>query len=101
MFGLSPADHAFIHSVLVHPLQMAGATVWIFGSRARGDHKKFSDLDVLYEMKSGYVLPAGFLSKIKEQLEESNLAVKVDVVDIADLAESYRANVLRDRAAWR
>ncbi|MBE9540577.1 MAG: nucleotidyltransferase domain-containing protein [Proteobacteria bacterium] len=31
----------------MNPLKNQGANVWIFGSRARGDHQEYSDLDLM------------------------------------------------------
>ncbi len=62
-------------------------------SRARGDNQKFSDLDVLVE---GNVDPK-VLSKIREDLDDSSLPIKVDIVLDSTLAESYRKGVEQDR----
>jgi uncharacterized protein len=67
--------------------------VSIFGSRARGDFRQFSDLDVLVE---GPVSPS-LLSSVSESLEESTLPFRVDIVLEGDLADSYRPGVLRDK----
>ncbi|MCM0606891.1 MAG: nucleotidyltransferase domain-containing protein [Xanthomonadaceae bacterium] len=71
--------------------------VWIFGSRARGDEKKFSDLDVLYESKT--LLPLSVLSKIKEDIEESKITIKVDIVLLKDLPKTFLPTTLKDRIA--
>jgi len=92
-FGLSDDQVTLIREVLVAPLIKAGCKVFVFGSRARGDNQKFSDLDILVE---GPVAPET-LSHITETLEESSLPFRVDVVALSDLAESYRAGVLKDR----
>ena len=44
-FGLSEDELNTLAQLVVGPLVGAGAKVWCFGSRARGDHKKFSDID--------------------------------------------------------
>jgi len=49
MFGLSPKEIAYIRLKVVAPLEKAGLKVFVFGSRARGEHKKYSDLDLLVE----------------------------------------------------
>jgi uncharacterized protein len=96
-WGLEPKHLEILNQLLFMPLKKHGARVWVFGSRARGDHKKFSDLDVLFE--ESQPLPMSALSKIKEDLEESVLPIKVDLVDLQHLAESYRPNVLHERIA--
>jgi predicted nucleotidyltransferase len=94
-WGLEPLDLQLLERLLFEPLKARGARVWIFGSRARGDQKKFSDLDVLFEESNPISLVE--LSKIREELEESELPIKVDLVAVKDLAESYRASVMKDR----
>jgi len=49
-FGLTNSELATITSVLSEPLKSQGALIWIFRSRARGDHKTFSDLDIPFEL---------------------------------------------------
>lgn len=76
------------------PLFDQGATIYVFGSRARGDHKKFSDLDLLID---GDRLARSDIAAAKEALENSNLPIKVDLVWKKDLADSYRTSVEKDK----
>ena len=94
-FGLSEKHFQIVQDLAINPLKLQGAHIWIFGSRARGDHRPFSDLDILF--KANRPLPSGLLGKINESLEESHLPIKVDIVEESDLAESYKENVFRDR----
>jgi len=95
-FGLEDRHWQTIQSELIQPLKMLGAEVWIFGSRARGDHKPFSDLDVLYKAKAQEISLAT-IGKIQEALTTSNLPIKVDIVADNDLVESYRNSAILDR----
>ena len=92
-FGLEPQHRVLLEKLVLAPLRAMGCQVWVFGSRARGDYKKFSDLDLLIEGQPS----AQLLGEICENLEESSLPIKVDLVVESNLAESYRPNVLRDR----
>lgn len=94
-FGLSHKDWALVLNLVINPLKKQKAKVWIFGSRARGNFKPFSDLDIVFENQEKF--PQGFLSKIIEAVEESNLVIKVDLVSFDDLAESYKESVLKER----
>jgi len=96
-FGLSLNDWNTLKSILIDPLKNEDSKVWIFGSRATGRFRKFSDIDVLFETSKP--LPVAFLSQIKEKLEESNLPIKVDIVETIHLAESYAEQILKDRIA--
>ena len=94
---MNQTQYQILNSTVIGPLKEAGAKVWIFGSRARGDHRKFSDVDLLYEFPEGLSPPKGFIFDIKSELEESRFHFKLDLVDVKELASSYRDNVLGDR----
>jgi predicted nucleotidyltransferase len=96
-FGLSDEHFQILNQIVISPLKSHGASVWIFGSRARGDHKPFSDVDIMFERKDSTQFPKGFISHIIEEIEESRLYFKVDLVDADELAESYRSGALADR----
>jgi predicted nucleotidyltransferase len=96
-FGLTPEQFEILNQVVVSPLKSHDATVWIFGSRARGDHKPFSDLDIMYDTKDSTQLPKGFISHLREEIEESRLPFKVDLVDVNYMADSYKSGALADR----
>ncbi len=71
--------------------------VYIFGSRARGDHTPRSDLDLgfLSEEDIGYEL-----ALLRELLEESNLTFSVDVVDLSRTSDEFKEAVLREGRVW-
>ena len=94
-FGLTLSEFDYLQNELVAPLKEVGATVWIFGSRARGDHKKFSDVDILVESHDEKINT--LLSRIREKFEEGNFPYKIDLLLIEDLAQSYKDSVLKDR----
>lgn len=96
-FGITDQEWILLKELVLKPLKDLGAKIWIFGSRARGTHHKFSDIDLLFELKNNQRLPLEKLSKITELLENSNLPYKVDLVNIVDLAEAYKSSVLQDR----
>ena len=92
-FGLSAHHCDVLTRLLIEPLSKVGCKVGLFGSRARGDFREFSDIDILVE---GHV-PTSLLSTVQEALEESNLPFRVDIVQEKDLAPAYRQSVMRDR----
>jgi len=79
-FGLKAEHWKIIELVLLASLKQQGAKIWIFGSRARGNFKEFSDLDVLFQTQAP--LPPCLISNIQEALEESRLPIKVDLVEV-------------------
>ena len=94
-FGLTDEQYEYIQKVVVAPLQKRNLEVWCFGSRARGDFQKFSDLDLLIEGQCDDL--QRIVSQIKETLETSNFHYKVDIIIEEELAESYAESVARDK----
>ena len=43
------------------------------------------------------MVPMSLIAKIQEDVENSSLPIKIDLVAEADLAESYRESILRER----
>ena len=96
-FGLTDEQVAFVDKVVIEPLVSSGAKVFCFGSRARGDHRQFSDLDLMVESTAK---DERLLGSIAEQVQKSNFPLKIDLVHVLDYAESYRAGYLKDRIEW-
>ncbi len=65
--------------------------IWVFGSRARGDFREYSDIDLLIE--STPILTSAEKQALASQLEESDLAYKVDLVLPDEVYLPYRANI--------
>lgn len=78
----------------MNPLKNQGATVWVFGSRARGDHQEYSDLDLMVSARDDI---AAHVSKIQEVLEQENFPFTVDIVESKNFAESYQDSFDRDK----
>lgn len=93
-FGLTEQQYQYIQEIVVVPLKKQGATVWIFGSRARGEHTEFSDIDIMVESAEDISSNVG---EIKETLENGNFPYIVDIVQNKDFAESYRESFERDK----
>lgn len=92
--GLTEDHYKFLLKNLVLPLEQKGATVWAFGSRARGDHHTYSDLDIMIESATDVTRE---ISRIKEFFSKSNFPYKVDLVAFDDFAESYKEGYFKDR----
>ncbi len=115
-FGLSQNDFQLIEQLAVDPLKKNGATVWVFGSRARGTHRQFSDLDLMYEFRLSADADAveaharadaldqgainSLVSSIRDALEDSNVTIKVDLVSRREVAKSYALGIEKDKVEW-
>lgn len=96
-FGLTPEQLVFIRETIVAPLKAHGADVYVYGSRARGDHRPFSDLDLMVEAPAT-IAPA--LSAARERVEKGNFPYKIDLVLLSEFAEAYKPGYLRDRTLF-
>ncbi|HEY7577294.1 MAG TPA: nucleotidyltransferase domain-containing protein [Acetobacteraceae bacterium] len=70
------------------------ARVYVFGSRAWGGARRYSDLDLALES----VRPLGLdmLGEVAEALSLSDIPYKVDTVDLATAEPSFRASIAAD-----
>ena len=84
--NLSQAELKEILAILKK--QVPNYEVWAFGSRVRGEAKPFSDLDIVVMTEQ----PLSFEKRadIEAAFDESDLVFRVDVVDWANTAESFR-----------
>lgn len=92
--GLTEDQFEFLLNNFIKPTKTLGIKAYCFGSRARGDCQKFSDIDILIMKKNQ--INEKFVSDINEFFENSNFPFKVDIVFFDDLARSYKENVERD-----
>lgn len=65
-----------------------------FGSRATGRSKPFSDLDLAVMGESSVSIAT--LAALADEFDESTLPFKVDIVDWATTAQSFRDIIARD-----
>ena len=96
-FGLTEQQYSYIQEIVVLPLKNEGASIWVFGSRARGDHSRFSDFDLMVKSK---VDVSTLVSRIQENLENGNFPYKVEIVQSKDFAESYREGFEKDKVEF-
>ena len=96
-FGLTKEQYQWIQKNVVTPINKKGGQVYCYGSRARGDHRDLSDLDLMVETDSEELIELG---PFQECLENSDLPFKVDLVDFQEFAEAYKAGYLRDKTPF-
>ncbi len=75
------------------------ARVYLYGSRARGDHSLSSDIDIAID--TGCVADARKMARIRLAIEDLNIPYAVDVVDFHDLSELFRQNIEKDKIVWK
>ena len=100
--AISPSELQTVKQILKQHLPDA-VHVWVYGSRANGNAKRFSDLDLAIELEGGKTLDFGLLAQLAMAFDESDLPWKVDILDINAAPESFletaRSGVLLDAKA--
>ncbi|MEL0211887.1 MAG: nucleotidyltransferase domain-containing protein [Novosphingobium sp.] len=90
---LSDQELAEVRTILRHWLP-DGATVRVFGSRAGGHPKPWSDLDLA--LLGPDELPLSLMAALREAFDESALPWKVDLVDCRSVSPEFAAIIDRD-----
>lgn len=82
-----------IKKIIFNYLDRSKDKVFIFGSRAIGDNRKFSDIDlgIISKRKLPYML----ISDLEEAFEESDLPYKVEVVDFSTVSKRFKELALK------
>ncbi|MBX3023912.1 nucleotidyltransferase domain-containing protein [bacterium] len=70
--------------------------VWAFGSRVDGPSKPFSDLDLA--VVSATELPTRRLALLAYAFEESDLPIKVDLIDWQSASPAFRQRIAAHHA---
>lgn len=90
---LNPRDWEIVRNILARHVPQY--EVWAFGSRTTGTAKEYSDLDlaIITDQPLGLSLSAA----ISDDFAESDLPIKVDVVDWATTGEAFRRIIQKDK----
>lgn len=79
---------SLIKEIISKHLDLRKCSVFIFGSRAQGTSRKFSDVDIGIESDKN--ISDSTLIKIEEDLENSDLPFTVDVIDFSKVNDSFK-----------
>lgn len=75
------------------------AKIYLFGSYARGDNKRGSDVDIAID--DGKPLPIVQQQQVKNMIECLNMIQNVDVVDFQSIPEKLRQAILKEGVVWK
>lgn len=99
--GLSKRERRWLETHVIGKLKQIGCKIFVFGSRARGDYKDFSDVDLLVEGFNPEDKEfRALLSVIREDLEDGNFPYMVDLVLDQNLARSYKKQIENEKIEW-
>ncbi len=91
MINIASEDLNTIRSIL----EKASINFYIYGSRVKGTSSKFSDIDICYKEP----LSKELKWQLQEDLENSNLPFKVDLVDYNKCSEDFQKLIEKDLQA--
>ncbi|MBC7428069.1 MAG: nucleotidyltransferase domain-containing protein [Bacteriovorax sp.] len=100
-FGLRPEELQEIKQILQKTFgDLEDAKVYLFGSRATGKHKEYSDIDLAINSKSKELSKK--ISLFNEEWEKSKLPYKVDLTSWKDIYKSYLPKIRKEKfTLWR
>jgi predicted nucleotidyltransferase len=75
------------------------ASVWLFGSCARGEPRQHSDIDVAILPRDE--LPVGFFGELEADIEDSSIPYDVDLVNLRRADPALVDKVRREGVRWR
>ena len=78
---------------------MPSAKIYLFGSRARGTHSPFSDIDIAID--AGEALPRVTIDEAKSIMQASNIIYHIDVVDMNRIPNEMRYAILQEGILWK
>lgn len=91
-------DLAEVRRLVFRGLQGRKVEVFLFGSRVTGTACRSSDIDV--GVLPSAPLPEGLLAEIREDLEESRVPYRVELVDLSATDRTFRDRVRREGVLW-
>jgi predicted nucleotidyltransferase len=91
---VSDADRRIVLAILREHLS-ADATVWVFGSRATGRARRYSDLDLAID--AGRPLSLDETARLREAISDSDLCYRVDIVDWQAIGDHFRSLIAAAR----
>jgi predicted nucleotidyltransferase len=72
--------------------------IYLFGSRARGDNRPESDIDLALD--DGKKISLHILGEIREEIEESLMPYSVDIVDLQAVSSDFKKRIMKDGVVW-
>ncbi|MFP5385899.1 MAG: transglycosylase SLT domain-containing protein [Bacteriovoracia bacterium] len=98
-FGLSPDQIKLIKNAIQSVFGPdKDLRVYIFGSRATGKNRKFSDIDLAFKSKDKEINKK--ISLLKNKLEESSLPYKFDLINWNEILQAYMPQIKKEKKVF-
>ena|SRR5438445_8708967 len=75
------------------------AVIYLFGSRARGNHTERSDIDIAIDL--GRKMKVREIAKARGVLEGLNLPQKIDIVDMHSISATMKEFIFKEGIIWK
>ena len=86
-----PADHRQLVLDIIRANLPESTQAWVFGSRATGRARRYSDLDLAID--AGRQLTLDEIARLTEAFSDSDLPYKVDLVDWHNINDRWRQTI--------
>lgn len=88
-----------LKSFILKELDNYSVKVYLFGSRARGSFDISSDVDIGFIPSENF--NADIFILLKEKIENLNIPYSVDFVNLNEVEERFKQEVLKDAIVWK
>ena len=92
-----PADHRRLVLNILRAHLPPSAKAWVFGSRATGRARRYSDLDLAID--AGRQLTLDETARLSEAFSDSDLPYRVDLIDWQRIDDRWRRTIAAQRVA--
>jgi predicted nucleotidyltransferase len=92
-----PAEHRRLVLNILRANLPESTKVWVFGSRATGRARRYSDLDLAID--AGRRLTLDEIAGLAEAFSDSDLPYKVDLADWHNIEDRWRLTITAQRVA--
>ena len=90
-----PADHTRLVLSILRAHLTPSTQAWVFGSRATGRARRYSDLDLAID--AGRCLTLDEIGRLTEAFSDSDLPYRVDLIDWHDIDDRWRRMIAAER----
>jgi predicted nucleotidyltransferase len=89
-----PADHRRLVLDILGANLPQGTKTWVFGSRATGRARRYSDLDLAID--AGQPMTLDEVARLREAFSDSDLQYRVDFLDWHEISDRWRETIVAE-----
>jgi len=80
------------YKILMSILSKYSYKFYAYGSRVKDHSRRYSDLDIFCKTK----MDSRDMFNLKSDLEDSNITIKVDILDVASCSKKFQETIAED-----